>query len=130
MGYLGCGVFGMWDVGDLECLGCEIFWMRKVRDVGCVGCLACGMLGILDVKDARCSGCGMFRMWDVECLLGCGMLVYKMPKKLEYHGIRAINNSWFQHGDIILNRSNNSVFLRLKIYLNRQVFDLIRASGI
>ena len=28
------------------------------------------------------------------------------------------------------NRSNNSVFLYLKIYWNRQVFDLIRASGI
>ena len=36
----------------------------------------------------------------------------------------------FHHGDIILNRSNNSVFLRLKIYWNRQTFDLIRASGI
>ena len=35
----------------------------------------------------------------------------------------------FQHGDII-NRSKNSVFLRLKIYRNRQVFDLIRTSGI
>ena len=31
---------------------------------------------------------------------------------------------------IILNRSNNSVFLYFKIYWNRQVFDLIRASGI
>ena len=46
-----------------------------------------------DVRDVGCFGCGM---WDVECLLGCGMLVYKMPKKLEYYGIRAINNSWFQ----------------------------------
>ena len=34
------------------------------------------------------------------------------------------------HGVIILNRSNNSVFPYLKIYWNRQVFDLIRASGI
>ena len=34
------------------------------------------------------------------------------------------------HRDIILNKSNNSVFLRLKIYRNRQVFDLIHASGI
>ena len=30
------------------------------------------------------------------------------------------------HGVIILNRSNNSVFLYLKTYWNRQVFDLIR----
>ena len=34
------------------------------------------------------------------------------------------------HGVIILNRSNNSVFFYLKIYWNRQVSDLIRASGI
>ena len=33
-------------------------------------------------------------------------------------------------GDIILNRSNNFMFLRLKIYWNRQAFDLIRTSGI
>ena len=36
----------------------------------------------------------------------------------------------FIHGVIILNRSNNSLCLYLKIYWNRQVFDLIRASGI
>ena len=40
------------------------------------------------------------------------------------------NMNNLNHGDIILNRSNNSVFLRLKIYWNRQVFDLIRTSGI
>ena len=34
------------------------------------------------------------------------------------------------HKDTMLNRSRNSVFLCLKIYWNRQVFDLIRASGI
>ena len=36
----------------------------------------------------------------------------------------------YYHGDIILNRSNNSVLLHLIIYRNRQVFDLIRDSGI
>ena len=36
----------------------------------------------------------------------------------------------YYHGVIILNRSNNSMFLYLKIYWNQQVFDLIRASGI
>ena len=41
-----------------------------------------------------------------------------------------ISNLKSDHGVIILNRSNNSVFLYLKIYWNRQVFDLIRASGI
>ena len=34
------------------------------------------------------------------------------------------------HGVITLNRSNNSVFLYLKIYWNRQVLDFIRFSGI
>ena len=37
-------------------------------------------------------------------------------------------NLCYNHGGIILNRGNNSVFLHLKIYWNRQVFDLIRAS--
>ena len=37
-------------------------------------------------------------------------------------------NLWYNHGVIILNRGNNSMFLHLKIYWNRQVFDLIRAS--
>ena len=35
----------------------------------------------------------------------------------------------YYHGDI-MNRSNNSVFVRLKIYWNWQASDLIRASGI
>ena len=35
-----------------------------------------------------------------------------------------------EHGEIKLKRSNNCIFLRLKIYWNRQVFDLIHASGI
>ena len=34
-----------------------------------------------------------------------------------------------KHGDIILNRNNNSVFLRLKIYRNWQACDFIRALG-
>ena len=45
-----------------------------------------GMFGMWDVRDMGCSGCGMFGMWygrDVGCLLGCGMLIYKMPKFLE-----------------------------------------------
>ena len=36
----------------------------------------------------------------------------------------------YKHGDIIPNRSNNSLFLCAKIYCNRQIFDFIRASGI
>ena len=43
------------------------------------------MLGMWDVPDVVCSGCAMFRMWyveDVGCLPGCGMLIYKMHKKI------------------------------------------------
>ena len=36
------------------------------------------MFGVWDVRDVGCLGC---RMWDVRCLLGCGMLIYKMPNK-------------------------------------------------
>ena len=36
----------------------------------------------------------------------------------------------YKHGDIMLNRSNNSMLVCLKIYRNRQVFDLIRTSEI
>ena len=35
-----------------------------------------------------------------------------------------------EHWDIILNRRNNFVFLRLKIYWNRLASDIIRTSGI
>ena len=88
---LGCGKFKMWDFRNIGCWGCEMFGMWYVRDVGCSGCemfgmwdvrnvrySGCGMLGIWDVQDVACSG---FRMWDVPyvgCLLGCGMLTYKM----------------------------------------------------
>ena len=41
-------------------------------------------------------------------------------------GIRLIS----VHGDIILNRSNNSVFLHFKIYWKQQTFDLSHASRI
>ena len=59
--------------------------MWDVQDVGCSGC---GMLGMWDVGDVGCLGCGMFGMWDVRdvgcllgCLLGCGMLIYKIPNQ-------------------------------------------------
>ena len=47
----------------------------------------------------------------------------------EWQGVvtSAISFSSNKHGVIILNRSNKSVFLYLKIYWNRQVFDLIHA---
>ena len=54
-------MLGMWDVLDVGCFGCGMFWMWDVGDVGCSECRMCGM-------------------WDVECLLGCGMLIYKMPR--------------------------------------------------
>ena len=37
---------------------------------------------------------------------------------------------WITHGDIILNRSSNSVFPCLKIFCDSQVFHLVRTSGI
>ena len=41
--------------------------------------------------------CGIFRMRDVECLLGCGMLVYKMPqiKYLEHQNEETKRASYF-----------------------------------
>ena len=75
VGCSGCGMLGMWNVGDVGCWGC---WMLGMRDVGDVGYSTGGMFGMWDVRDVGCSGCGMFGMWDVECLPGCGMLIYKM----------------------------------------------------
>ena len=65
----------MWDVEDVRCWGCEMFGMWDAWDVGCLGC---GMFRMLDVRDVECSGCGM---WNVGCLLGCGMLIYKIPSQ-------------------------------------------------
>ena len=31
----GCGMLGMWDVGDVGCWGCGMFGMWDVWDVGC-----------------------------------------------------------------------------------------------
>ena len=82
--YWGCGMLGMWDVGDMfgkwdvpdvGCSGCGMFGMWDVRHVGCS---ACGMFGMWDVRHVGCSRCGM---WDVGCLPGCGMLIYKMPNQ-------------------------------------------------
>ena len=53
-----CGMFGLWEVRDVECLGCAIFGMWEVRNVEC---LEFGMF-----RDVECLGCGV---WDV----GCGM---------------------------------------------------------
>ena len=64
VGYSGCGMFGMWDVGDVGCSGCGIFRMWDVGDVG--------MFGMWDVRDVGCSGCGVFGMQDFRDV-GCGM---------------------------------------------------------
>ena len=80
-----CGMYGMWEGGDVGCWGCGMFDMWDVGDVGCWGC---GMCGIWDVRDVGCSGCAMFGMcdvWDVGCLPGCGMLIYKMPCENLHH---------------------------------------------
>ena len=54
VGYLGCGMFEMWDVSEVVCSECRIFGMWDVWNVGCLGC-------------------GMFEMWDVECGMFAGM---------------------------------------------------------
>ena len=68
---LECGIFGLWDVGDVGCwdVGCWGWGMFKMRDVRDVRCLGCGTLGIWDVGDVKCSGCEIFgNVQDVE---GC-----------------------------------------------------------
>ena len=60
-------------------------------------------------------------------------LVYLMEERCYFRVIYWPLGGWWAgkgHGVIILNKSNNSVFLYLNIYLNRQAFDLIRASGV
>ena len=71
-------VFRMWDARDVGCLGCGMMGMLDICDVGC---WQCGMCWIRDVRDVECSKCVIFGMLnvDVGCLLGCEMLVYKMP---------------------------------------------------
>ena len=56
----------------------------EMYDVGNVVCYGSDILRMWDLGDVRYSGCGMFRMWnvrDVGRLLGCRMLIYKMPHK-------------------------------------------------
>ena len=57
----------------MGCWGCRVFGMWVVWDVGCSGS---GMFVMWDVCDLGFLGCGI---WDVRCLLGCRMLIYKMP---------------------------------------------------
>ena len=78
MGCSGCGMFRVWVVQDGQCRGCEMLGM---------GCCGSGMSGMWDVWDAGYWECGMLGMCDVQdvgCLLGCAMLVYKMPKKEQF----------------------------------------------
>ena len=51
------------------------------------------------------------------------------PRKL-FLSVTGSHFFQWKHRDVILNRSNNCVLLCLKIYWNRQVFDLISSSGI
>ena len=65
---LGCGMLGMWDVLDVECLEYGMFEVCGVWDVGYLGCR---VLGMWQVRDVGCLGYGMVRMWnlrDVGCL--------------------------------------------------------------
>ena len=63
---MGCSRRG--DVGDVGYSGCELFRMLDVGNVGCsrCGCSGCGMFWMWDVSGVGCSGCGIFRMCDVD----------------------------------------------------------------
>ena len=56
---LGCEIFKMWDVWDVECCGCAIFGSWDVQDVACLGC---GISGMWNVGNVGYSGCEMFGM--------------------------------------------------------------------
>ena len=67
VGYLGCEMFGMWEIPDVWCLGFGIFRMRNVWDNRCwdVGSSRCTMFSIWDVRDVDCSRHGIFGMWHI-----------------------------------------------------------------
>ena len=105
VGCSGGGMFGMWEVGCSGCSGCGMFRRWDVWEVGCSGC---GMFEMWDVRDVGCSGCGM---WDLGCLLGCGMLIYKIPcqinflNKIFHEPLFALFEALFEHWKIT--NSNN-----------------------
>lgn len=75
-----CGMFGLCDARDVRYSRCETFGMWDVWDVRCPRYVMSGMwnvqdLGCWDVWDV---GFLEYRMWHVGCLLGCGMLFYKI----------------------------------------------------
>ena len=58
VGFLECGMFGVWGGWDVGCWGCGKFGMWDER------CWGCGMFEMWNVWDVRC---GMFAgMWDVD----------------------------------------------------------------
>lgn len=66
-GYLGCEMFGIWEVQDAGCLGYEMFGIRDVWYVGCLGYEVFRMCDIWCV-DARGAACGIWDVcWDLEC---------------------------------------------------------------
>ena len=69
---LGCGMLGMWDVGDVGCWGCRMLDVGCSQDMRCSGCGICRMWDVWDVEcsqDVGCSGCGMWNVYrDVGCL--------------------------------------------------------------
>ena len=57
----------MWDVGDVGYPGCDMLGMCDVGDgaVLDVGRWGGGMFRMWDVGNEECLGCGMLEMWDV-----------------------------------------------------------------
>ena len=70
-------MFRMWDVGDEGCLGCWMFGMWYVQDVEYskwdirdLGYLEFGLFRMWDAGDVRCCRCLMFGIvdvWGVGC---------------------------------------------------------------
>ena len=114
VGCSGCGMSGMWNVADVGYLGCGMFEICNVQGVRCsdVGCLGCGMLEMLDIWNVGCSKCVMFGMLNVHegCLLGCGILVYKMPLFIAVKLFKDLLKLFYDESNLNIDFSSNNCF--------------------
>ena len=97
-----CGMFGMLNVGDVGYSGSGM-----LGDVGDVGCLRYGMFRMWDVRDVGCLGCGML---DVQCLLGCGILVYQMPSFIAVKVIKDFLRLFHNESNLNIDFSSSNCF--------------------
>ena len=78
-----------------------------LADVGDVECLRNGMFRMWDVWDVGCLGCGML---DVECLLGCGILVYQMPSFIAVKVIKDFLGLFHDESNLNIDLSSSNYF--------------------